>query len=381
MKDLIVTNARIVARNEIIHGDLIVRDGRIGEMGRSSKTSAATNAVDFNGDFLLPGLVELHTDNLEHAATPRPGVCWPAGSAVVAHDAQMAACGVTTIFDAIAVGDVQRGGDRLSRLDSMVDAITIAQNAGALRSEHRLHLRCELSHSGLEELMLRLGSHPLVGLVSLMDHTPGQRQFLTLEQFKIYYQGKYGLSDEDLATFITDRRRDQELYAGPNRAMVISLAQELGVKLASHDDATPAHIDEAVEAGVAIAEFPTTREAAAAARAAGLSILGGAPNVVRGVSHSGNASALEFARAGLLDILSSDYVPISLLYGAFRLADETGVPLNEAVAKVTANPAASVGLNDRGILDGGMRADLVRVRVVDGLPIARAVWRAGERIA
>jgi alpha-D-ribose 1-methylphosphonate 5-triphosphate diphosphatase len=163
--------------------------------------------------------------------------------------------------------------------------------------------------------------------------------------------------------------------------MVVSLAKARGVKLASHDDATPDHIREAVEAGVAIAEFPTTREAAAAARSAGLSILGGAPNVVRGVSHSGNASALDFARAGLLDILSSDYVPVSLLHGAFRLADEIGIPLNEAVAKVTANPAASVGLDDRGALVEGLRADLVRVRVVDGLPIARAVWRGGERIA
>jgi alpha-D-ribose 1-methylphosphonate 5-triphosphate diphosphatase len=381
MSELIVSNAQIVTRNEVIRGDLVVREGRIAAIEPASRPSAAAGAVDFAGDYLLPGLIELHTDNLEHAATPRPAVRWPALSAVVTHDAQMAASGITTVYDAIAVGDIQRGGDRLARLDAMIEAVTRAQQSGLLRAEHRLHLRCELSYGRLKEMIAELADNPLIGLMSLMDHTPGQRQFVTMEQYKVYYQGKYQLSDAALATFVAERKRDQEVYAQSNREAVIATARARCVKLASHDDATPAHIAEAVEAGVAIAEFPTTVEAAQAARAASIYVVGGAPNVVRGGSHSGNASARDLARAGLLDILSSDYVPVALLQAAFVLRGELGFALPAAVATVSANPAAAVGLSDRGVLAPGLRADLVQVCEHDGLPVVRATWRRGERVA
>jgi alpha-D-ribose 1-methylphosphonate 5-triphosphate diphosphatase len=381
MTELVISNAQIVTRDEIVRGDLLVRDGQIAAIEPASRPSAAEGAVDFAGDYLLPGLIELHTDNLEHAATPRPAVRWPALSAVVTHDAQMAASGITTVYDAIAVGDIQRGGDRLARLDAMIAAVTEAQQSGLLRADHRLHLRCELSHGRLKEMIAELADHPLIGLMSLMDHTPGQRQFVTMEQYKVYYQGKYQLSDAELATFVAERKRDQELYAQSNRETVIATARARSVKLASHDDATPAHVAEAVEAGVAIAEFPTTIEAAQAARAASIAVVGGAPNVVRGSSHSGNASARDLARAGLLDILSSDYVPVALLQAAFVLHNDLDFSLPAAVATVTANPAAAVGLSDRGVLAPELRADLVRVSKHDGLPVVRATWRGGERVA
>ena len=381
MSELTITNAQIVTRHDVVRGDLLVRDRHIAEVIPTARRSAAAGALDFAGDYLLPGLIELHTDNLEHAATPRPAVRWPALSAVVTHDAQMAASGITTVYDAIAVGDIQRGGDRLARLDAMIEAVTEAQQNGLLRAEHRLHLRCELSHGRLQEMLAGLAGHPLIGLMSLMDHTPGQRQFVTMEQYKVYYQGKYQLSDAELATFVSERKRDQELYARTNRDAVVATARALCVKLASHDDATPAHVAEAVEAGVAIAEFPTTLEAARAAQAASIYVVGGAPNVVRGSSHSGNASARDLARAGLLDILSSDYVPVALLQAAFVLHGDLGFALPEALATVSANPAAAVGLHDRGALEAGLRADLVRVGKHNGLPVVRATWRGGERVA
>ncbi len=381
MSEILFTNARIVTRHETFRGDLLVRDGLIARVEPAERPSAVPGAVDLDGDFLLPGLVELHTDNLERHTTPRPRVRWPALSAVITHDAQMAASGITTIYDALAIGDIQRGGDRLSTLDHMVGAVAEAQQAGMLRADHFLHLRCELSYPELQALLAPLAAHPMVGLISLMDHTPGQRQFVSLDQFKTYYQGKYNLSDAALTAFIAERQADQQRYAGGNRAAVIALARGRGLKLASHDDATAAHIAEASKAGVVIAEFPTTHEAAAAARAAGLSVLGGAPNVVRGASHSGNASALDFARAGLLDILSSDYVPVSLLHAAFTLTAAAGITLPDAVATVSANPAAAMGLADRGHIAPGLRADLVRVAVIDTLPFARTTWRLGQRIA
>ncbi|HUJ99824.1 MAG TPA: alpha-D-ribose 1-methylphosphonate 5-triphosphate diphosphatase [Stellaceae bacterium] len=381
MNETLFTNARIVTRENCVLGDLLVRDGQIARIEPAARPSAAPGAIDLGGDFLLPGLVELHTDNLERHATPRPRVRWPAVSAVITHDAQMAASGITTIYDALAIGDIQRGGDRIEALGGMVAAVTEAQQSGMLRADHRLHLRCELSFPDLPALLTPLAAHPMVGLMSLMDHTPGQRQFVSLDQFKTYYQGKYNLSDAALADFIRSRQADQERYAADNRAMVIGMARQRGIRLASHDDATLAHVEEARQAGVVIAEFPTTAEAATAAHGAGMSVLGGAPNVVRGGSHSGNASALDFARAGILDILSSDYVPVSLLHAAFKLTDEAGFTLPDAVATVSNNPAASVGLADRGRIETGLRADLVRVAVIDKMPFARTTWRLGERIA
>jgi alpha-D-ribose 1-methylphosphonate 5-triphosphate diphosphatase len=131
-----------------------------------------------------------------------------------------------------------------------------------------------------------------------------------------------------------------------------------------------------------LTEFPTTLEAARAAGELGLAVLAGAPNLIRGGSHSGNVAAATLAEAGHLDILSSDYIPSSLLQAAFRLCDgELGLSLPEAIAKVTAVPADAVGLNDRGIVAEGYRADLVRVQVIDGRALVRGVWVGGERVA
>ena len=137
---------------------------------------------------------------------------------------------------------------------------------------------------------------------------------------------------------------------------------------------------EAKADGIRIAEFPTTHEAARAARQHGMSVIMGAPNVVCGGSHSGNVSALDLAAEDLLDGLSSDYAPKSLLHGAFILHDRIGLPLPKAVATVTAHIAAGVGLPDRGELAPGKRADLIRVRWIGDIPVVRSVWREGPQV-
>jgi alpha-D-ribose 1-methylphosphonate 5-triphosphate diphosphatase len=337
--------------------------------------------MDCGGDYLMPGLVELHTDALDRHIVPRPKVRWPARSAVVAHDAAIATAGITTVFDAVAIGDLQPGGERLETLSDMAEGLAACAAEGMLRVEHFLHLRCEISHGGLVGHLEALADHPALRLISLMDHTPGQRQFADLQQYATYYQGKYQMSDADLAGWIRRCRAERARHGEANRAAVVALARRRGLPLASHDDATPAHAAEAAAAGAVLAEFPTTREAALALRGHGIAVLCGAPNVVRGASHSGNVSALALAADGLVDILSSDYVPASLLPAAFRLAEALGHGLPAAVRLVTANPAEAIGLGDRGRIAVGRRADLVRVAERGGLPLVRAVWCAGERIA
>ena len=371
-------NARIILEDGILEGSLSVSQGRIAAI--DGGPSRLPGGLDLEGDYLLPGLIELHTDNLEKHFNPRPGVRWPALPAVLGHDAQVAAAGITTVYDALYVGDGADGSPRAENLEAIVRSLGAAVAQGALRAEHRLHLRCELSEAACPEHYRAHADNPLVGLVSVMDHTPGQRQFASLEIYRAFYKKQHGLDEAQFDALNERRLAAHREFSGPNRRAIVAYAKERGHRLASHDDATLEHIAEAAADGVVIAEFPTTQAAARAAREAGLAVLMGAPNLILGGSHTGNAAALDLARGGLLDILSSDYVPGALIEAAFRLCREAGIALPAALATVTANPARAMGLADRGRIAPGLAADLVRVREIDGLPVVRSVWRRGERV-
>ncbi len=378
---IVFDNATIVTADRAFVGHVVAEGGRITEIGEGR---GPRGGLDCEGDYLLPGLVELHTDHLEAHYMPRPRVVWHAGSAVVAYDAQIAAAGITTVFDSFRVGvdaDEEKGGVGEQTV-LLANAIEQARAADLLRADHQTHLRCEIPSPNVVEFLEEfLGVHP-ARLVSLMDHTPGQRQFRDLDKYFIYYGGKTGKSQAELNKVVHERQRLGRERAEANRPRVVAIAHAHGLTLASHDDTTIEDVALARREGVSIAEFPTTREAAAASRAAGMATVMGAPNVVRGGSHSGNASARDFAEAGLLDILSSDYVPAALLMGAFRLADAPNVGgLPGAIRLVTKNPAEAAGLSDRGEIAIGRRADLVRVSAHAGEPVVRAVWRTGRRVA
>jgi len=382
----ILSNARIVMADRILTGTLVTHDDRIADIaeGRSN----LPQAEDMDGDYLLPGLVELHTDNLEKYMSPRPGVDWPSKSAVLTHDAQIASAGITTVFDALSLGEVNPKGRRLQQLPGMLHALERSVSKGETRADHRLHLRCEVSYPGTVDLFQELVDNPLVKLVSVMDHSPGQRQFVKLEKYREYYQGKYHLNDGEMDTLIARQMANSRLYSQRSRSAIVELCRERGLSLASHDDATEAHVRESAAFGMRIAEFPTTTVAARASHEHGLQVLMGAPNIVRGGSHSGNVAASELAGQGVLDILSSDYYPTSLLHAAFMLAekqqDKTGkghYDLPRAIATVSRTPARAAGLEDRGEIRPGLRADLLQVKTSDdNHPVVRQVWRAGQRV-
>jgi alpha-D-ribose 1-methylphosphonate 5-triphosphate diphosphatase len=380
-RDFAIANATVVTADRVFTGRVEVVGGRIADVREGG---AAGSAIDFGGDYLLPGLVELHTDHLEAHFIPRPAVHWHAGSAVVAYDAQIAAAGITTVFDSLRVG-ADEYDNRLGpagTIAPLARAVRKAAAAGLLRAEHLTHLRCEVpAPNVVESLEGFLAEHP-ARLISLMDHTPGQRQFRDLDKYFIYYGGKTGRSEEALARMVDERRKVGRRRAEENRPRIVEIAKHYGVALASHDDTTLDEVALARSEGVRIAEFPTTLEAAIASRAAGMVTVMGAPNVVRGGSHSGNASARALAEAGELDILSSDYVPAALLMAAFRLADLDSVGgLPGAIRLVSRAPAEATGLHDRGEIAEGRRADLLRVAMHDGEPVVRAVWREGRRVA
>lgn len=376
--EIVLTNARVVTAEAVFTGTLRCREGLITDL--DTQPTQVSMALDLQGDYLLPGLVELHTDNLEKHFNPRPGVVWPALSAVLAHDAQMVASGITTVFDALAVGSIGEESRRLEHLEILTAAVHEAQQRGVTRAEHRLHMRCEVSSANLLSLWEPFCDHHMVSLVSAMDHSPGQRQFTDLDKYRHYFQGKHGFSDTEMDAFVARQTWAGETYGPANRRALVESCRRRALPLASHDDATEAHVLEAVGHGMVIAEFPTTLTAARLSREHGMQVLMGAPNLVRGRSHSGNVSALELAREGLVDILSSDYMPISLLQGAFLLHRQVDLPLPAAIATVSRNPARAIGLDDRGEIAPGRRADLIRVRDLGDLPVVQQVWRAGERV-
>ena len=377
-QETVLSNARIILEDQIVSGSVIIRDGKIADISEGPSAIGE----DFQGDYLLPGLVELHTDHLESHYSPRPGVRWNKVAAIQAHDAQIATSGITTVFDCLRMGSDEDGGFDHGEMRDMADAIQAAQREDRLRADHLIHLRCEVSAANVLEHFEDFKQDGAVRLVSLMDHAPGQRQFQTMEKYIFYYQKKRGLTDEAFAVFMANRLAESAKYSRPHRDVISKICKERGITIASHDDATLEHVDEAIADGVRLAEFPTSVEAAKASHGVGMSVLMGAPNIVRGMSHSGNIAARDLAEMGVLDVLSSDYVPLSLLHAPFILADEIEtISLPKAISMVTATPARTVSLDDRGRIATGLRADIVRVRRDTGVPVVRAAWREGNRVA
>lgn len=378
MNEQIYTNYRLQLPDQEVLGTLVVRNGTIADI----QPGVAAQGQNGDCDYLLPGLIELHTDNLEQCITPRPKVRFPLDAAAAYHDRELISAGITTVCNAIAVGDITPTSMRLTQFAPMISAIEQGQEQGRFAVDHRLHLRCELAYEHAYDIAEQYSNHPLLALISLMDHTPGQRQFAKIDKYKEYYMGKHGVSESEIEAFIQDRLDAQSNHADRNRQNLVQLTRAKNIALASHDDATVEHVQQAVADGAKIAEFPTTLDAAKEAHRHGLQILMGAPNLILGGSHSGNISAMELVERDLVDIISSDYVPQSLLQAMFLIAHSTEIPLYQAMQLFTLNPAKTVGLEgDRGSLEIGKRADLITVHDDGIVPRLISVVRQGQRVA
>lgn len=379
MTETILANATLVLPAETLRGQIRLRDGIIADIAGGSQVPAG--AIDCGGDLLLPGLIELHTDNLERHLQPRPRAYWPHQAAIIAHDAELAAMGITTVFDALRVGSIVSDpeanyGEYARELASEIMGL---RAQGALRISHFLHLRAEICSETLVDEMARFGPEDRVGIVSLMDHTPGERQFRDLSKLRDYYSGRFAMTDAMFETHVAQMTALRDRLGERHERTAVAEARRYGATLASHDDTTAAQVAVSAAHGVHFAEFPTTEEAARACRDHGILVMMGAPNLVRGGSHSGNVAAAALADAGLLDILSSDYVPSSLLTGALMLGDQWG-DLARGVATVTQAPARATGLADRGRLQVGARADVIRVARIGTAAAVRGTWVQGRRV-
>lgn len=376
-----LANAHLITEHSDFIGSISFNKDGIIDIAEGASVPAG--AIDCECDYVCPGLIELHTDNLERHLQPRPGVYWSRKAAILAHDRELASTGITTVFDALRVGSVlseeQTTGHVKYARETATDILSLVAS-DSLNISHFLHLRAEVCTDTLPDELNEFGDNDRVGLVSLMDHTPGQRQFRNVEKLKEYLRGKHGFSDEKIKSHFAERIELQARVGSKHRDIAVDFSRSVGAILASHDDTTAEDVKASADVGVTVAEFPTTIEAAEACRSANQSIIMGAPNVIRGGSHSGNVAATELGDAELLDILSSDYIPASLLMGAVRLGQRQD-DLAAGIRLVTSAPADAAGLADRGRLEVGKRADIVRFRINDDLPMVGGVYARGLQVA
>jgi alpha-D-ribose 1-methylphosphonate 5-triphosphate diphosphatase len=376
-----LTNAQIVTPQKVCKGTLVLNGETIAAVDED--VSQAAGAEDLEGDYLLPGMIDLHTDALEKHTIPRPHVNFDIALATVAHDAQTTTAGITTVYESLGAGGTVAHPERDETLIPMLEGLFRTQQAKMLRGEHLVQLRCEITHPKVLEILDQVIGHPLVRLISINDHAPGHRQYPDIAYYRKKHMRNYGLTEAEMDRHVERMVEQSQKYGPARRATIVEQSRARNIPLASHDDRTRDEVDLAIREGAVIAEFPISCEAAEHARDHGVQVLSGSPNLVRGGSHHpGNLATKDLASRRLVDILVSDYVPISLLRGAFKLAEpDIGWSLPDAIKTVTANPAKAAGLTDRGELAERKRADVIQVRVIDGLPIVRRVWVRGARVA
>jgi alpha-D-ribose 1-methylphosphonate 5-triphosphate diphosphatase len=370
----VVTNGRVVTPDGVVRGGVRVEGDRIVAVGDVSRGDATT--VDAEGQYVLPGLVDLHGDDIESHLHPRSGARMPTHTAVAAADRANLAAGVTTKFHAISF-EIDEAENRSPELGAEITRAV--ERADDLLADHRIHARCEVTQQRCVESVESVLSAGDADLVSVMSHVPGKGQFRDHEAFLRYYRES---SDHTVAEAerLIEERGDIELSTLRERVdRVVSAATDRGVPTASHDDEEPGEVERLSTAGVDISEYPITLETARRADEVGMAVAMGAPNLVRGESQWGNLRTETAIEAGVVDALVADYHPPSLLAAPFV---DTGEPLHERVARVTSGPADAVGLTDRGRIAPGARADLVVVdpeptpTVERALVAGRPVYRA-----
>lgn len=350
----------LVLPETVERGSVRIENGQITEI----VSHAVPGGIEGKGQTLMPGFIDMHGDMIEQELEPRAGVDFPMPVALGALDARLAASGVTTAYASVSFSRGARDGERRSFAHTSNVIRQLHAAMPEMRIDHRIHARFDITFENAVGVLGQLIDDDQVDLVSLMDHTPGQGQYRNLEIHIKNKAAHHGISETEarqmVANAIAERTRPQDVILG-NMQTVAKMCHAHGVALASHDDDTVDKARLMASLGAVIAEFPVTMDAASEAVSKGMMTAMGAPNAMRGQSYSGNLSARDLHAAGLLSILAADYHPAAILPAVRILAASDPDGLAGAVRLATANPARALGLNDRGVIAVGKRADLIVV--------------------
>lgn len=362
-KNFQIVNARAVTREDILDRAIIsIQDGKIADLSRDSRNlNKDLPVLDAGGAWVIPGFMDLHSDAIEKEIETRPGSCLPVEMAVAELDKKLAAAGVTTIFHSISFAEKEYAILRtMDMAESIIRQIRAMQ--GQLSVKTRIHLRYEITNTESLPVITELIRNRQVDLVSIMDHTPGQGQFSTSEEFKKYYSAYFSRDEQEVQEIMEQRKAIRDSVGLKNACYVAEVCTENKVPLASHDDDSREKIDFIASLGAVISEFPINMEAMSLAREQGLMVAVGSPNIIRGGSHNNNLRAMDIIRAKGADIVCSDYVPSTLLHALFKIHSQCPMPLPEAVRLFSTNPAQAVNADaSTGRLEPGLDADLLLV--------------------
>ena len=364
---------------------VVVEDGRIVEVGQRGGGEMA-HGYDATGLLVLPGFIDLHSDAIENEIQPRPGGRFPLEMALFELNKKLASCGITTMYHSLSFSMTDK--NEIRQPDTAREIVrTIKDLDRHLDIRNRVHARYEMIDIGCASLLEELVEEGLVDLFSVMDHTPGQGQFVSMDAFKEYYGAVDHMNAEELEALAERRLRARRTLDMSHVVRLTRLCAEMGIPMASHDDDTLEKVRWVKSLGIALSEFPVTVEAASGAAEEGIHVLMGAPNILRGRSLTKNLSGRQAVQKGWCDIMGSDYSPASMLHALFAL-DRLGIlPFNEIVNMVSLNPARAVGLDlETGAIREGLKADLVLVDTATRVPVivgtiveGRPVYFTGPR--
>lgn len=377
MSTTYLTHATLVLPDRVLHDSaMLIADGQIAAIEPASAPPHA-HVIDLRGHTVMPGLIDVHCDAIEKEAEPRANVLFPLDFAVAQVDRRNAAAGITTPYHALSFASNQFGVRNNDTAATLVRTVAAYRKHGLV--DNRIHCRYEVTDAAAVPVLEMLMAEGVVDLLSVMDHSPGQGQFKTLDAYLTYMMGNHGMSRDEAADAAA--RKAAELDGAAERVnRLVSKAHALGVPTASHDDDSPQRIAAMHALGVRMSEFPINLETAQAAATHALPTILGAPNVLRGKSQSGSMRAIDAIHARVGNILCSDYQPSTLIAAAFAAARQAELPLNEALALVSANPADACMLDDRGRLLPGKRADVIAVASVAGQPLVTHTWSGGRLV-
>lgn len=378
---ILTPNQQLANHSVIVDGDRIVAvstDDAVAEQTVSNRTTANLDIVDVDGAYIMPGAIDIHSDYIEYIAAPRPTSMMDFSLALREAERQLITHGITTMFHSISFYNFTEFARspirRPENTRRMIDAIRSSHRIEHI-IHHRFHARIEIDSLDRIEEIERYLEEGSVDLLSFMDHTPGQGQYRNLEIYRETLKGYRNLSEEEIDRTIA-HSQGREKMTTELIARLSALAAARGVAVASHDDDSIAKVDLVKSLGGTICEFPVAVDIARYARGVGLHTVAGAPNVLLGGSHSGNLSAAAAVGEQAVDILCSDYFPAAMLHAVFRLSDDLGIPLFEAVKLITLNPARAARVDgDTGSIEAGKRADIIVVdKLSDGSPaVSRAL--------
>lgn len=379
-----INNATLITPHAILAGHYMLLEGdRILELGRMEGDLPECDAiVDARGALVMPGLIDIHSDMIEQLLQPRSTALMDFEVGLREAEKQLAACGITTMYHSISMyrdgsWDVKeiRKSNQVKRLARLIQQLKEKDHL----INHKYHLRYEIDNLPCYEEALSLIDKGLVGLVSIMDHTPCQGQYQDLSIYRKHLPGSGREYSDQEFDLLVERELNKEKVSNQQLKALGRHAAAKGIAVASHDDDKVEKLEENLLLGVSISEFPITMEVARKAVEMGYRTVLGAPNVLLGGSHSGNLSAQEAVREGNASILCSDYYPQALLRSLFLLSANLGLPLFETCRLATLHPAEAVGIDgDYGSLEAGKKADFLILREGEhGFPVLEQTWVDG----